>query len=113
MHGLGVELGTLLYDRDLVGIAGEVERRPAFGADLDPAAQRRDPPDQPASLAAALVDRHEVGQLGRTLLGQEAGHKNVGRRPIELLVDDVVLVNRRDPEKAALLVVENRAEQAG
>ena len=113
MHGLGVELRTLLYDRDLVGIASEVERRPALGADLDPAAQRRDPPDQPASLAAALVDRHEVGQLGRTLLGQEAGHQNVGRRPIELLVDDVVLVNWRDPEKAALLVVENCAEQAG
>ena len=56
--------------------------------------------------------RHEVFQLGNSVRQQEARNQDVRGRPIELFVPHAIRVGR-NPETAAILVIQKRAENAG
>jgi hypothetical protein len=66
--------------------------------------------DEPVTFARAPHDRHEVKGLGQALGREEAGQEHVGVRQIELVT--VGVLHRVQREMPALLVVEDRAEDA-
>ncbi len=92
----------------VVGSGGEVHPQvglPAYGGD---------PADDalPVVGVVGLQDRHEVVHLGDAALGHEPGDEDVGVGEVELARPDV-LVERLEAPVAALLGVEDAAEDAG
>ena len=92
--------------------AGVVEGGTALQAKGQPAADDADPPDQLVRHRADATDRHVILDLAHAVVVQEAGDEDVGVRPVELLVPEVV-AGRGDAEAAALSVVQDGGEDAG
>ena len=88
--------------------AGIVEARVAAHAEAYLPAHRLHPAHEVVGLAGVL-HRHEVGELGDAVVGEEAGEEDVGVGEIELLARRLAEL-RRDLEAAAALGVEERRE---
>ena len=75
-----------------VGLAAVVEPRRHADVERERPADPADHPDQAPAIGgdARLVDRHEVGDLGDTALGQVASHQDRGVREVHLLGHDIV-----------------------
>jgi hypothetical protein len=118
-EGDGQCCARTLEDRAVLGEVG-LEGLPAVveaGCDVDLERHRAaDAAHQPDQLVAvrgdrALDDRHEVDDLADPGRGHEPGDQHGGVRQVQLLGgDDAGL--RADPEVAATLLVQQRAEDA-
>src|ERR1044071_4866644 len=95
-------------------IAGVIERRLADHAERERATDHAHTPNQLMFTVPGgrLVDGHKIGYFADPVRRQETGNENVGVRPIELLVRDVVSAGA-DLKAAGFLVVEQGAEDAG
>src|SRR5215210_8700652 len=90
--------------------AGVVEAWQALDAEVHLPPDDPHVTDEPVPLVRARHDRHEVKGLGQALGREEAGQEHVGVRQIELVA--VGVLQRVQREMPALLVVEDRAEDA-
>jgi len=61
---------------------------------------------------SGLVDGHKIGDFANPVRRQETGDENVGVRPIELLVSDIVSAGA-DLKPAGLFIVQQGAENTG
>lgn len=95
-------------------IAGVIERGLADHAERQRTTDDAHTPNQLMFTVpgGGLVDRHKIGNFTDPIRRQETGNKNVGVRPIELLVRDVVSAGA-DLKTAGFVVVEQGAEHAG
>ena len=94
-------------------IAAVVKRRLAFQPKSHGTAHRLDAPDERASVPLLRIPHgHEIGDLGRSVGGTEAGDKHVGGGPVVLLPAKS-LSGGKDAESAALGMVEKGAKDAG
>ena len=106
------EYRAFRHDFDCVLIERVVERGMAFQAEAHRSPNGAYATHQVMANGADDFNRHEVGNLGNPRAAVEPGDENVGVRPIKLLARDHLL-DGRDLESAALLVVQNCSEHAG
>ena len=107
------EHDTVLVLLDLVLVAAVVEARLHFDPEAHLAADSLDAADEPMAMDVLLRlrDRHEALDLPHALLGEEAGDEHVRIGEVELLRRPV-LRHRGDAVVAALVLVEDRGEDA-
>ena len=106
-----VEAGAVLAEMGLVLGAGVVEGGAALHVKRDAAADDADSPDQFLRHRAGAADRHVILDLTHAVVVQKARDEDVGVRPVELLVPEIV-AGRGNPEAPALLVVQDGGEDA-
>ncbi len=109
-----MEHSTLFGHLRPMRVAGVVECGPALQPEGHRPAHRGDPAQQPAAGAhtGLPTHRHEVADFADAVGSEKAGDQHVGARPVELLVRRHRAAGP-DHEAAALLIVEDRGEDAG
>ncbi len=108
-----VEAGAVRAHCSGVARPGVVERRAALHLQRQPAADHPDPADELGVRPGAGPHRHVVLDLGDAIGMQEAGDKDVGFRPVVLLVAQLAGRGRGDPEAPPFVGVEDRPKHAG
>ena len=96
-------------------VTSVIEGRPALHLKRQRTEYGADPPYDLMTMTIARDSPsggHEVGQFGGAARGQKTGNEDVGFGPVELLADHII-VNGRNLEVAALLVIENGCKDAG
>src|SRR5262249_3811510 len=91
-----------------------VKRRPALDVKEHASAYNADTADQQVRwiIANRALDRHVVVDLADPIGMKKARHKDVGVRPVELLVSQIV-IRRSDAKPSALGVVQDRSKHTG